>query len=361
MKNEFFKEKIKFYKTFRFFLFFLLFFFLIALFGCFHIFSFFLQVLRAFLPFFLGFFLAFLLEPLMHVFEKRMPKLCAVILPFLLLCLLLFLLGILIVPSFLKEGGELIENFPTMIEDMKNSLGKIWPFHENQALKESLFHFMNTLPFQVHYQLENILPSFCNHLFSLLTTSFFSLLIGVYLLYDFSRIKSFLFQKISPIYQKDLHHLFRIVRSSMNRYFLGVFLVMFLVFLTQLIGFLLAGMKSPVFFASICAFTDFIPYIGPYLGGIPCVFIAFSINNTVGIFTLLSILVVQFLENSFYQPYILGKTLYLPPWLILTGILVASSFFGLFGMILVTPLLLILKMIFPFCKDCLEEKRKRRG
>ncbi len=360
MKKTLFEEKRKLYKTLRYLLVFLFFFFFCQFLVRFHVFVLLTQLFQAFLPFFLGLLLAFLLEPLMHFFEKKFPKLVAVLLPFLLLIIVMLLLGFLIVPSFLKEGSEFLENFPEIIRDIQNFLENIWPFTENVHLKQTLFQVLNQLPSVLHQTLEKCLPQFCSHVFFFFTTSFFTILIGIYLLYDFPKIKAFLNRKISPLYQKDTHSLCSTLRNSFNRYILGLFLVMFLVFLTQFIGLSLAGMRSPVFFASLCALTDLIPYVGPYLGGIPCVLIAFSMSKTVGICTLISILVVQFLENSFYQPYILGKTLYLPPWLILTGIVFASSFFGLFGMLLVSPILMMLKILFPFFQACLKKRRDQK-
>ena len=105
-------------------------------------------------------------------------------------------------------------------------------------------------------------------------------------------------------------------------------------------------------------YQDLIPYIGPYVGGIPCVLMGFSMGTSTGIATLVSIFIVQLLENCFYQPYILGKTLVLPPWLILGAILVFSYFFGLLGMLLAAPTLAILKILFPFLITCFQKKKR---
>ena len=125
-------------------------------------------------------------------------------------------------------------------------------------------------------------------------------------------------------------------------------MVMFLVFISQSIGLTLAGLKAPLVFALFCAITDVIPYFGPWIGGIPAVIVGFTISPTVGICTIISILVVQALENYFYQPLIMGHTMKLHPITIMIGLLIFGHFFGIIGMIIATPVIACLKILFEF-------------
>ena len=97
-----------------------------------------------------------------------------------------------------------------------------------------------------------------------------------------------------------------------------------------------------------CAITDVIPYIGPWIGGAPAVIVGFTIDPMVGVFCLVSVLVCQLLENNFYQPLIMGKTMKLHPVTIMLGLLLFNYFFGMIGMIVATPVIATLKIIFEF-------------
>ena len=141
------------------------------------------------------------------------------------------------------------------------------------------------------------------------------------------------------------------INESLRSYIQGLFLVMFLVFITQSIGLTIAGVKAPLVFALFCAITDVIPYVGPYIGAVPAVIVGFTMSPIVGICCVISIVVVQLLENNFYQPLIMGHTMKLHPVTIMIGLLVFEHFFGIVGMIVATPAIACLKVIFTFINE----------
>ena len=107
-------------------------------------------------------------------------------------------------------------------------------------------------------------------------------------------------------------------------------------------------MEAPILFALFCAVTDIIPYFGPYIGAIPAIIVGFSISPFTGICCIISILVVQLLENNFYQPLIMGHTMQLHPVTIMVGLLLFQHFFGILGMVVATPCIACIKIIFNF-------------
>ena len=171
------------------------------------------------------------------------------------------------------------------------------------------------------------------------------------MLYDFKKVKYGLLDFVPKKYHTDAKELMKRLNHSLRGYIQGLFAVMFLVFITQSIGLTLAGLKAPMIFALFCALTDIIPYLGPYIGGAPAVLVGFTISPIVGIFTLISIVVVQLLENNFYQPLIMGKAMQLHPVTIIVGLLLFQHFFGIIGMIVATPVIACVKVIFTFIDE----------
>ena len=152
-------------------------------------------------------------------------------------------------------------------------------------------------------------------------------------------------------WKENFRELTKRINTSLRSYVQGVLLVMFLVFLTQSIGLTLAGMEAPLLFALFCAVTDIIPYFGPYIGGIPAVIVGFTISPITGICVLISILVVQLLENNFYQPLIMGHTMQLHPVTIMLGLLIFEHFFGILGMVIATPVIACIKVLLIFVNE----------
>jgi predicted PurR-regulated permease PerM len=94
-----------------------------------------------------------------------------------------------------------------------------------------------------------------------------------------------------------------------------------------------------------------IPYAGPYIGGIPAVIVGFSQSGPIGIFTLLAIIIIQFLEGNFIQPLVMSKTTKLHPVTIMIGLLIFGHFWGIIGMFVSTPIIASLKAIFTYFDD----------
>ena len=104
-------------------------------------------------------------------------------------------------------------------------------------------------------------------------------------------------------------------------------------------------------FALFCAVTDVIPYFGPYIGAIPAIIVGFTISPITGICVIISIVVVQLLENNFYQPLIMGHTMQLHPVTIMLGLLIFQHFFGILGMVIATPVIACIKVLLLFINE----------
>jgi predicted PurR-regulated permease PerM len=88
----------------------------------------------------------------------------------------------------------------------------------------------------------------------------------------------------------------------------------------------------------ITGLLDFIPYLGPILGGIPALLIAFSISPLTALYVLLLFVGLQTLEGYLVAPLVERKTVSLPPAVTISMQVMFGLFFGLLGIALATPL-----------------------
>ena len=168
---------------------------------------------------------------------------------------------------------------------------------------------------------------------------------------DFNKLNAHIESLLPKKWRKTYKELGERLNNSLRNYIQGLLLVMLLVFITQAVGLTLAGLKAPLIFALFCALTDVIPYFGPYIGAIPAVIVGFAVSPITGICSIVAILVVQLLENNFYQPLIMGHTMKLHPVTIMLGLLIFQHFFGIIGMIVATPVIAAGKVIFTYIDE----------
>lgn len=315
-------------------------------------------------PIFIGFLIAWLFEPLVTTMQKKkIPRILGCIIVYLVIISVLFLIVYLFIPSLISEVKDFVKVAPDIYEELSSFvLNIIQRFDTNNfinvtSLKKELTNWISDYGMSIASDLPKYLLSVGKVIISGGINFVLGLMVGFYLLYDFHKVNEFIFNMLPESIKYGYKDLTNRINTSLRSYVQGVLLVMVLVFITQSIGLTIAGLEAPILFALFCAVTDIIPYFGPYIGGIPAVIVGFTMSPITGICVLISIVIVQLLENNFYQPLIMGHTMKLHPVTIMIGLLIFEHFFGILGMVVATPVIACLKVFILF----LDEKYNLRG
>jgi len=83
--------------------------------------------------------------------------------------------------------------------------------------------------------------------------------------------------------------------------------------------------------------TNIIPFFGPFIGAIPCIFIILTVDPIKALEFAIYALVIQQIDGNIIGPKILGETTGIPSIWVLFSILVGGGLFGFAGMILAVP------------------------
>jgi predicted PurR-regulated permease PerM len=132
-----------------------------------------------------------------------------------------------------------------------------------------------------------------------------------------------------------------------QKYLVGIFLDVFILSILNSSGFLILGLPHAILFGVLASLLNIIPYIGVLIGSILPIMMAFLTKDAMAYpLAVLGIcLFVQFLDNNFITPYVVGSSVSINP-LTATLVLVASSLiWGIPGMILCMPLTGMAKVV----------------
>lgn len=319
------------------------------------------EIIHVVSPIFIGLLIAWLFEPLVTKLEKKkVPRLAGCILVYIMIIGMLLGISYLFLPSLLGQVKDFIGAAPGIVEDLTDSVIKIiGKFDPNglvnlSDLKKEITHVISTFGMSIVSDIPKYIVSISKGIISGGLNFFLGLMIGFYLLFDIHKVDKFVTRMIPKDWVPSYRDLSKRINTSLRSYVQGVLIIMLIVFFTQTIGLTLAGLEAPIVFALFCALTDIIPYFGPYIGGIPAVIVGFTISPITGICVLIAILIVQLLENNFYQPLIMGHTMKLHPVTIMLGLLIFQHFFGILGMVIATPVIACLKVLTEFINEKLE-------
>lgn len=309
-------------------------------------------------PIFIGILVAWLFDPFVRKLqEKKIPRVIGCIISYLILFGVLFFICYLFIPSLVGQIKDFIKAAPTIFEELTTFVtGLISRFDSNNLInikefKKQITEVISNYGASIVSELPKYLLSVGKSLISFGVNFVLGLMIGFYLLFDFDKFNENICEFLPKSWRNDYNELTQRINTSLRSYVQGVLLVMLLVFITQSIGLTLAGMEAPMLFALFCAVTDIIPYFGPYIGAIPAIIVGFTISPITGICVIISIVVVQLLENNFYQPLIMGHTMQLHPVTIMLGLLIFQHFFGILGMVIATPVIACIKVLLLFINE----------
>ncbi|MBQ3308041.1 MAG: AI-2E family transporter [Bacilli bacterium] len=322
------------------------------------IFTYIKDILIVISPLFIGFIIAWLFDPLVGKLElKNIPRILGCIIVYCILLGALFVVCYLFIPSLVSQIQDFVNAAPGIFNELSdfciNFIKKVDTngLINTNDLKDGVTAFIATYSNTFVSEIPKYLFSFGKSVVNGGVNFVLGLMIGFYILFDFKKINEFIKGLIPIKWMDNYDELTRRINTSLRSYVQGVLLIMLLVFITQSIGLTLAGMEAPILFALFCAVTDIIPYFGPYIGGIPAVLVGFTISPITGICVLISILIVQLLENNFYQPLIMGHTMKLHPVTIMLSLLIFQHFFGIIGMVVATPVVACGKVLLLFINE----------
>jgi predicted PurR-regulated permease PerM len=109
----------------------------------------------------------------------------------------------------------------------------------------------------------------------------------------------------------------------------------------------LIGVPSAFALGLIAGVLDFIPFIGPILGALPAILIAFTVDGSTVLWTIAAFIAIQQIEGNVIFPIVGRKVVTVPPALALFAILVSGTLFGTLGVIFGFPLAVV---VFVFVK-----------
>lgn len=107
------------------------------------------------------------------------------------------------------------------------------------------------------------------------------------------------------------------------------------------IGLWLIDLPAALALAVLAGLLSFVPYIGPIAAAVPALLIAAPGWPWEPLWVLVIYIVVQFLEGNIITPFVQSRAVSLPPVVVLTAQLAVGMMFGLIGVLLATPLAVV--------------------
>lgn len=175
------------------------------------------------------------------------------------------------------------------------------------------------------------------------------IVISIYLLKDkevFARMFKRLLYALLPVgTAKTTIDIFQEMDYIFKRYIIGKSLDCLIIGVLAVIGLLIIGAPYALLLGVIVGVLNFIPYVGPLLGMIPAFIITYFYDPFTAVLVLLFIFLLQQFDGLWLGPKILGDSVGITPFWVITSIIIGGSLFGLIGMFVSVPITAMIQVV----------------
>lgn len=279
---------------------------------------------------------------------KKISRLLSTLLLYLLLVLILVSTIFIVVPIFSSEFSFFTKKISLYYQDLRSLLGP-----DQKILPENLMDFSvwnKSLGF-LGQGVFSFIGSVANWIFA-------CLMIFVLSFYITLEKKSLVKSLISFFPEKHhsfINKLLVLTQRDLSAWGFGMLIMVLAVGILTYIGLLILNLRFAFVLAVFAAVTEIIPWIGPFIGAVPAVFIALFQSPMTILLVILLYIIVQQIGNNVVAPIVLKKAVGLDPIVIITVLLIGARFGGIFGVIIAVPATAI---IWIFVKEYLKLKKQ---
>jgi predicted PurR-regulated permease PerM len=172
-------------------------------------------------------------------------------------------------------------------------------------------------------------------------------IIAFYLLVDLPHIRRVFRSLVPERARGDSMVLARRLSTAIGGYFRGQLAVAIVVGIMASIGMLIIDLPFWLIVGMIAGLFNMIPLIGPWIGAVPGIIIAFTTGGGMGkaIAVAVVMAIVQQIDNHFISPMVMQRAVKLHPAVVMLALLAGGTLAGFFGLLLAVPTAATLKIV----------------
>jgi predicted PurR-regulated permease PerM len=293
--------------------------------------------------------LAALFVPLVDWLEtKKISRLLSTVFIYFFIIFLFVGVIFIIVPIFSNEFTFFTEKIGDYYQNLRSLLGN------NQTILPENFinipNWQNGLGF-VGQGVFSFIGNIANWIF----TGVLVFILSFYITLEKKSLIKFLISLFPKKYHNFVDRLLVLFQKDLSAWGLAMIGSMLSVGILTYIGLLILNLKFAFVLSFFAGITEIIPWVGPFIGAAPAIFIALFQSPMAILLVVLLYIIVQQIVNNIIMPVLMKKTVGLDPIVVITVLLIGAKLGGMFGAIIAVPAAAIVSI---FIKEYLKLKEQ---
>ncbi len=304
---------------------------------------------------FIALILASAIDPSVDWLQKhKVPRILGIFFIFVVTFASMFFSFYLVVGPITTEIGNLSADFPMYWQKISSGWNELDAFSKHYGLEQGIQEALLSLQSGLTSAATNIFGGVLSFIGSMVSLVVILVMTFYLALYDQAmkkKIRLILPDGSQPYFM----HLINRMQDKIGLWLRGQLFLSLLIFLFSLAGLMFLGVKYAWVLALLAGITEFIPYLGPLIGAIPAIFIAFTQSPTLGLYVVFLYIIIQQSENHLIVPLVMKKAVGLNPVVVIVAMMIGAQIAGIAGMLVAVPVTTAISVAF---SDLLEHKNK---
>jgi predicted PurR-regulated permease PerM len=243
----------------------------------------------------------------------------------------------LIIPTFVNETNDFVDQVPGIVNDLEKTIGSVTgdrPSEVGDKVQRYLRRYTDD-PQRLIGPITSIGVSVAGVAGALILM----MITAYYISVRPQPLVDGALRLVPPNRRVHAREVMDRLRSAWIGWMQGVVLDMFISGTLLFIGLTIIGLDFALVFAVLTALLVVVPYFGAIAGAIPPVAYALTISPGKALAVLLVYVAVQQIESNMIIPMVMSRTTRLHPAVIAIGVLAVGQLFGIVGLFVAVPII----------------------
>ena len=278
---------------------------------------------------FISFILMSALRPTVDWLEKRrIPSVISILFMYIIVFGVFGISLVGVIPSLIVQFTRLTQAFPEFIS-------RVMPYWNIN---------INAFSEQIAPLSQNILK-LTVEIFSNIITIVTVLVFTFYLLLERQRMEVLFSNFMAEDTAKRVSAVLKKIEQRMGSWVQGELLLMLLIGLLSYIGLTLLGVDFALPLAILSGLLEIVPTVGPIISAIPAIIVGLATSPLLAGSIVILFFIIHQLENTLVVPFVMKKSVGLPPLLTIIALMIGGKLAGIAGAVLAVPVVLVIQEI----------------
>lgn len=314
------------------------------------------QVTPIYLPILVAIVVSFVLNPVVSMMTRiplgtnkyHLPRSIAILVTFLLTVLILTVIITFVLLPFINEFNKLVIDLPKLTNKISNLTFLIEQRANSVQLPANIRAIIeDSLSGAASYAI-GLVRNAINAAFAFATQIIELVVVPVlayYFLKDWQSLKRSVVALFPRANRTSVETIIEEMAAVVSNYIRGQVLISVIMGLLVFSGMYFLKVDYPLVLGLLATLTETIPIIGPIIGAIPAILLAYLASPILATKVAAFYIIIHQIENHIVVPNIMGHTIDLHPILIIISLLIGGHMYGIVGMIVAVPVAALSKVL----------------